>query len=121
MGGNVLWQHVNDSINGIENLWRFTNCSAFPERIRVANKGHYTITSNPGAYEWHYYYLLALQRALTIPPSQEKSGQHNWYEEGAAYLLSQQHPDGSWKSGGQEEPIMSTCFSILFLSKAIPF
>jgi len=84
-------------------------------------KRHYTITSNPGAYEWHYYYLLALQRALTIPPSQEKSGKHNWYEEGAAYLLSQQQPDGRWKSGGQEEPIMSTCFSILFLSKAIPF
>ena len=82
---------------------------------------HYTITSNPGAYEWHYYYLLALQRALTIPPSQEKSGKHDWYEEGAALLLSQQRPDGSWKSGGQEEPIMSTCFSILFLSKAIPF
>ena len=82
---------------------------------------NYTITSNPGAYEWHYYYLSALQRALTIPPSQETAGKHNWYEEGAAYLISQQRPDGSWKSGGQEEPIMSTCFSILFLSKAIPF
>ena len=81
---------------------------------------HYTITSNPGAYEWHYYYLLALQRALTIPPSQPLIGEHNWYEEGAASLLNQQQPNGSWKAGGQEEAIMSTCFAILFLKKAIP-
>ncbi|MBI1924612.1 prenyltransferase, partial [Candidatus Poribacteria bacterium] len=81
---------------------------------------HYTITSNPGAYEWHYYYLLSMQRALTIPPEQSLIGEHNWYDEGAAYFLSQQQPEGSWRGGDQEDPIISTCFAILFLKKAIP-
>ncbi|HIE26351.1 TPA: hypothetical protein EYP66_03605 [Candidatus Poribacteria bacterium] len=83
-------------------------------------KRHYTITSNPGAYDWHYYYLLALQRAMTIPPEQPLIGERNWYEEAAAYLLSQQRPDGSWEAGAQEAAIMATPFAILFLTKAVP-
>jgi len=84
-------------------------------------KRHYTITSNPGAYDWGYYYLLALQRAMTIPPEQALIDERNWYEEGAAYLLSQQQPDGSWKGSEQEAALMATPFAILFLKKAIPF
>ena len=83
-------------------------------------KRHYTVTSNPGAYDWGYYYLMALQRAMTIPPEQPLIDEHNWYEAGAAYLLSQQQPDGSWKGGDQEAAIMATPFAIFFLKKAIP-
>jgi len=83
-------------------------------------KRHYTVTSNPGAYDWDYYYLLALQRAMTISPEQPLIGEHNWYEESAAYLLSQQRPDGSWEPGVQEAAIMATPFAILFLTKALP-
>lgn len=81
---------------------------------------NYTITSNPGAYDWHYYYLLSLQRAMTIPPEQTLIGENDWYEEAAALLLSQQLPDGSWKAGAQEPSIMATPFAILFLTKALP-
>ncbi|MBC8229985.1 hypothetical protein H8E77_10610 [bacterium] len=83
-------------------------------------KRHYTVTSNPGAHDWDYYYILALQRAMTIPPEQPLIGERNWYEEAAAYLLSQQRPDGSWEAGAQEAAIMATPFAILFLTKAIP-
>ena len=84
-------------------------------------KRNYTITSNPGAYDWGHYYLMALQRAMMIAPEHPLIGEHNWYEEGAAYFLSQQRPDGSWKGGAQEAEIMATPFAILFLKKAIPF
>lgn len=83
-------------------------------------KRHYTVTSNPGAYDWHYYYLLSLQRAMTVPPEQTLIGENNWYEEATALLLSQQLPDGSWKAGAQEPSIMATPFAILFLTKALP-
>jgi squalene-hopene/tetraprenyl-beta-curcumene cyclase len=83
-------------------------------------KRHYTVTSNPGAYDWDYYYLLAIQRAMTIPPEQPLIGENNWYEQAAAYLLSQQRPDGSWEAGAQEAAIMATPFVILFLTKALP-
>jgi len=83
-------------------------------------KRHYTVTSNPGAYDWDYYYILALQRAMTIPPEQSLIGENNWYDEAAAYLLSQQRPDGSWEAGAQEAAIMATPFAILFLAKAVP-
>ena len=83
-------------------------------------KRHYTVTSNPGAYDWGYYYLLALQRAMTIPPEQPLIGENNWYEQAAAYLLSQQRSDGSWEAGAQEADIMATPFVILFLTKALP-
>jgi len=83
-------------------------------------KHNYTITSNPGAYDWHYYYLLSLQRAMTIPPEQSLVGEHNWYEEASACLLSQQQTDGRWKRGAQEAGLMATPFAILFLTKVIP-
>ncbi len=84
-------------------------------------KRHYTISSNPGAYDWHYYFILVLQRTMTIPPEQPLIGERNWYEEAAAYLLSLQQPDGHWKGGAQEAGLMATPFAILFLKKAIPF
>lgn len=82
-------------------------------------KAHYTISSNPGAYEWHYYYLLALQRALDIPPRIKTMDDHNWYEEAASLLLSTQEADGSWKGSDQEDSITATAFVILFLHRAI--
>jgi len=81
---------------------------------------NYTITSNPGAYDWGYYFLLTLQRAMTISPEQTLIREHNWYKEGAAYIISQQNDDGSWKGRAQEPGIMATPFAILFLTKAIP-
>jgi len=55
-----------------------------------------------------------------VTPEQTLIGEHNWYKEGAGYILSQQNDDGSWKGGAQEAGIMATPFAILFLTKAMP-
>jgi len=100
---------------------------------------HYTISRNPGSYYWHYYYMLSLQRAMDIPPKQDKLGDHDWYSEMASLLLSVQKPDGSWIAdtpifatgsgaqvptiiewGAERGDIMTTTFALMFLVKAIP-
>jgi hypothetical protein len=100
---------------------------------------HYSITRNPGSLYWHYYYLLAVQRAMDMPPGQEKLGGHDWYSEMASYLISKQQADGSWLAatpiytvGNISQPpttpswgrdrgdIMATSFATLFLTRAMP-
>jgi len=86
---------------------------------------HYTVTSNPGSFSWHYYYLLSLMRAMDIPPKQETLAGHNWYEEAASFIVQSQKPDGRWVDveapgmAGQEY-FPTTCFAVLFLLRYLP-
>jgi len=83
------------------------------------------VTANPGTHDaadggqggWQYYYLYALERA-GIFVGTETLGAHEWYAEGAQYLLAQQKDDGSWLSKGADHAIWDTCFAILFLRRA---
>jgi len=59
-------------------------------------ENYYSVTRNPGSFYWHYYYLVAFQRAMDIPPSQAKLGRRDWYPEIASFLISKQQADGSW-------------------------
>lgn len=81
--------------------------------------------SDPGA--WHYYYLYSIERVGKLVAT-EKVGSHDWYAEGADWLLKKQKEDGSWftglnnpmwKQAGDLETA-DTCFAILFLSKSTP-
>jgi hypothetical protein len=85
---------------------------------------HFTLTENPGPHDadggqngWQYYYLYALERA-GIFYGTETMGNHEWYPEGAQYLLTMQAADGSWTSKGADHSIWDTCFAILFLRRA---
>ncbi|MBC8229696.1 hypothetical protein H8E77_09140 [bacterium] len=79
---------------------------------------YYTITSNPGAFSWQYYFLLALERAFDVSPRQEQFAGHNWYEEIANMMVAEQQPDGRWVD--IEDYFPTTCFAILFLTRAVP-
>jgi hypothetical protein len=50
-------------------------------------------------------------------------GDHDWYREGADFLVRAQNPrSGSWSSAGGRGPsfaIVDTCFALLFLSKGL--
>ena len=100
---------------------------------------YYSITRNPGSFYWHYYYLLALQRAMDMPPAMEKLGGHDWYHEIASFLVSKQQKDGSWIAatpiyttgnvgkapqiadwGRNRGDLLATSFAMLFLLKAMP-
>jgi len=84
----------------------------------------FTVTTNPGKYpEWHYYYLYALERVGMLYNTWS-IGSHDWYREGANYLLDAQKADGSWRANspfagaGEGQTTWDTCFAILFLKRA---
>ncbi|HEX6881811.1 MAG TPA: hypothetical protein VF530_00440, partial [Planctomycetota bacterium] len=72
---------------------------------------HFTATKNPNKADWHYYWLYALERAAALL-ALERIGAHDWYAEGADFLVGAQEADGDW---GWEH---DTCFALLFLRRA---
>lgn len=68
-----------------------------------------------------YYYLYSLERAGTLGGA-DRIGGHDWYQEGARYLVDRQKADGSWVGGGTYWGAREdTCFAILFLKRATRF
>jgi hypothetical protein len=91
---------------------------------------HFTVSQNPkmaeafpGRIEFGprtslYYYLYALERAGVLYGT-ESFGRHEWYAEGARFILADQQADGSWSCKEPlEYPLLDTCFAILFLRRA---
>ena len=77
---------------------------------------------------FHYYYLYGLERAGVLADT-AWVGTHDWYLEGAEFLLPAQRADGSWEQAdsGQgagpfqdlgRSPQVDTCFALLFLKRA---
>lgn len=58
-----------------------------------------------------YYWFYALERSGMLS-NVDKFGAHDWYKEGAKWLVENQKSDGSWGQG----PV-DTCFAILFLGR----
>jgi hypothetical protein len=73
---------------------------------------HFTVRGNPMAGAYHYYYLYALER-IGVMTNQRFIGGHDWYREGAAFLVREQLPNGQWQAN---EPL-ATEFALLFLAK----
>ena len=79
---------------------------------------HFAVTDNPGrGKDWLLYYLYGIERAGVLYGT-DKMGDHDWYAEGAKYLLGSQGADGSWNVSGRENSTWDTCFAVLFLKKA---
>ncbi|MFG0319925.1 MAG: hypothetical protein ACF8XB_21820 [Planctomycetota bacterium JB042] len=60
----------------------------------------------------HYYHLYGVERVAALH-GLDRIGEHDWYREGAEYLLGRQGDRGDWD---RHQP--NTCFALLFLSKA---
>ena len=58
-----------------------------------------------------YYWLYAVERC-GILSGRRTFGEHDWYREGAEFLVRAQHPDGGWGSS-----VVETAFGVLFLAK----
>jgi hypothetical protein len=79
---------------------------------------HFAVVDNPGrGKDWLLYYLYGIERAGVLYGT-DKIGDHDWYLEGAKFLLDAQQGDGAWKVSGHENATWDTCFAILFLKKA---
>jgi hypothetical protein len=69
------------------------------------------------------YYMYGLERTGILFGT-EKLGSHDWYSEGALYLLKIQNAEGFWgrapaaKADDKGKSTQDTCFAILFLRRA---
>jgi hypothetical protein len=87
---------------------------------------HFSITSNPGSFRllWHYYYLYGVERVGRMTAHRFIGG-HDWYREGADFLVSRQDPlSGYWRGPtstplgmSPDDPVIATPLALLFLSK----
>ncbi|MCX7702954.1 MAG: hypothetical protein N2234_02470 [Planctomycetota bacterium] len=107
------------------------------EMLKALNQGirdgfawfahNWTVSKNPNHPCWHLYYLYGIERCAALGLV-EKIGEHNWYKEGAEYLLGAQKADGSWEGESEKPvwaggelgvgPVENTCFALLFLLRA---
>ncbi|MBI5761708.1 MAG: DUF4159 domain-containing protein, partial [Planctomycetales bacterium] len=82
---------------------------------------NFSVGHNPGAGTWLLYYLYGLERAGRLSGRRffgEGANKHDWYREGAEFLVETQDvATGGWR--GEGEPLRSTAFALLFLSKGI--
>jgi hypothetical protein len=72
--------------------------------------------------EWLYYWLYSVERVGRMLDA-DFIGIHEWYPEGAAWLVHGQQPDGLWPGlYGQEkdDPRLPSSFALLFLTRATP-
>ena len=84
---------------------------------------NFSVARNPGrrgrGQIWHYYYLYGLERVGRLT-ARRLIGEHDWYREGAEFLIGQQDQfTHSWTGSGHAEdnPHVSTALALLFLSK----
>jgi hypothetical protein len=75
---------------------------------------HFTVDTNPGSGGWHFYYLYGLERMGAVMGA-PLLGPHDWYEQGAHWLLARQDVKGAWNNGTD---LSETCFALLFLRRA---
>ena len=82
----------------------------------------FSVSEHPAAPQdrqrFHYYYLYALERLGDLSKT-KKMGRYNWYDEGARWLLANQHQSGMWQGTQRGREIPETCFAILFLERAM--
>jgi hypothetical protein len=78
----------------------------------------FTAATNPGraGRAYLYYWLYGVERVGALLDL-DRIGAHDWYAEGASYLVTGQNADGSWSTPWGDKDT-STCFSLLFLEKA---
>jgi hypothetical protein len=62
-----------------------------------------------------YYWLYTLERACMLGYL-SKVGEHNWYQEGADWILMNQRLNGAWINDFSQ--MADTCFALLFLKRA---
>ena len=82
---------------------------------------NFSVAQNPGkGPHHHYYYLYGVERVGRMT-ARRFLGKHDWYREGADWLLRQQQKTpGSWTGAEgplENDPRVATSMAILFLSK----
>jgi len=84
---------------------------------------HFRVNINPRGHSFLLYYLMAMRRVGDVAGNR-LIGDHDWYREGAAFLLEHQNREtGQWAgshTGGLRTPIVDTALALLFLQRGPP-
>ncbi|MDH3719114.1 MAG: DUF4159 domain-containing protein, partial [Planctomycetota bacterium] len=97
---------------------------------------NFSVTRNPdeavrgpaiGQQRWLFYYLYGIERVGRVTArrffyardrrDKTKFQRHDWYREGAEFLVRKQSPDGSWEGDIPQYPHVGSALALLFLSK----
>jgi len=76
---------------------------------------NFTVARNFGFNGHRYYAIYGLERVGSILDL-SKFGEHDWYNEGAGFLLDAQHTNGGWPNTTVD--FADTLYSLLFLKRA---
>ena len=86
----------------------------------------FQVRNNPGEQgNFLLYYLYGLERAGRFSGRRffvnGRGQKHDWYREGAGFLVSQQGLGGEWKRNSlvEDNPVVGTSFVLMFLSKGL--
>jgi hypothetical protein len=104
-------------------------CNRAPRTNRALRRGvqwlsrYFAVGVNPGhGATWVLYYLYGVERAGRLS-GQRFFGQHDWYREGASWLIDGQTlNDGSWNATFttiETDKVVASSFALLFLSKGL--
>ncbi|HXY36731.1 MAG TPA: DUF4159 domain-containing protein [Planctomycetaceae bacterium] len=130
VGSLLICEQMLGSMEDDTNADGSPKCCSHNERTSVALRRalqwlsqYFAVGVNPGepGGRWVLYYLYGVERAGRLS-GQRFFGNHDWYREGAAYLLDRQiRRDGSWSatSGIEADPLIASSFALLFLSKGL--
>lgn len=73
---------------------------------------------------WKYYWFYSTERAGVLAGTYQ-FGEHDWWDEIAEHVLTQQNAEGSWPDAKGLSRLSRTCFALLFLSRStvplVPF
>ena len=92
----------------------------FPAEVQTvdeAGKRFATVIDNIAAIRAPFYGFYGIERTGRLTGQRFLQG-HDWYRVGCQFLVNTQHADGSWSGKGIDgNPIVATCFALLFLGK----
>lgn len=77
---------------------------------------YWTVSRNVGTSAHLHYFLYGLERVGAFFQT-EFIGDHEWYWEGARFLVESQVPNGNWPTPSTRYE-SATCFALLFLKRA---
>jgi len=86
----------------------------------------FTFERNPPERSWHFFHIWGYERVGSLLRL-ERIGGHDWYREGAEFLLRNQKKAGNWYAdidprrydpGGEGMAEMRTAIALLFLTRA---
>lgn len=99
-------------------------CSVLPldpvmDRGRRWMADNFSVVTNPGHGNYHFYYLYGLERAGRMS-GVRFFGFNDWYRQGATMLVETQLAAGNWFANGTEkDAVLNTSMALMFLSKGL--